>query len=97
MGADCAPFLANLFSLGYQHEWMTKTAKVDSKLAKGFNDSVRYIDELLAINNNGLMKKYMNDISPTELGLNMNGNVDKSSAYLNLKLEVTNNETVKLP
>ena len=47
MGADCARLLANLFLFSYEHEWMMKMAKVDRKLAKSFNDSVRYIDDLL--------------------------------------------------
>ena len=54
MGTDCAPFLTNLFVFSYGNEWTTKTAKAYRKLAKSFNDSVRYIDDLLIINNNGL-------------------------------------------
>ena len=56
MGTDCARFLANLFSFTYGHERMMKTAKIDRKLAESVNDSVRYIDDLLTINNDGLMK-----------------------------------------
>ena len=67
MGTDCAPFLANLFLFSYENEWIVKTAKTDRKLAKSFNDSVRYIDDLLTINNNGLMKEHMKDIYPEEL------------------------------
>ena len=69
MGTDCASFLANLSLFSYEHEWMMKTAKVGKKLAKSFNDSVRYIDDLLTINNDGLTKKHMNDIYPKELDL----------------------------
>ena len=96
MGTDCAPFLANLFLFSYEHEWMMKTAKVDRKLAKSFNDSVRYIDDLLTINNDGLMKKHMNDIYPKELDLkHENSGNDKSASYLDLKLDVTNKEITK--
>ena len=92
----CAPFLANLFSFCYEHEWMLKTAKIDRKLAKSFNDSVRYIDDLLTINNDGLMKKHMNDIYPKELDLkHENSGNDKSASYLDLKLDVTNKEITK--
>ena len=96
MGTDCAPFLANLFLFSYENEWMMKTAKIDRKLAKSFNDSVRYIDDLLTINNNGLMKKHMNDIYPKELDLkHENSGNDKSASYLDLKLDVTNKEITK--
>ena len=75
---------------------MMKTAKVDRKLAKSFNDSVRYIDDLLTINNDGLMKKHMNDICPTELDLkHENSGNDKNASYLDLKLDVTNQEFTK--
>ena len=73
-----------------------KTAKIDRKFAKSFNDSVRYIDDLLTINNDGLMKKHMNDIYPKELDLNHeNSGNDKSASYLDLKLDVTNKEITK--
>ena len=34
-----------------------------------FNNSIRYVDDLLTINNDGLMKKHMNKIYPKELEL----------------------------
>jgi len=97
IGTDCAPFLANLFLFTYEHEWMTKTAQIDRKLAKSFNDSVRYIDDLLTINKNGLMKKYMNDIYPKELDLKHenSGNDKSASCLLDLKLDVTNKQIIK--
>ena len=61
MGTDCAPFLANLFLYSYEHEWMMKMKKTNPQLARQFNRSARYIDDLLTINNDGLMKKYMKD------------------------------------
>lgn len=96
MGTDCAPFLANLFLFIYEHEWMMKTAKTDRSLAKGFNQSARYIDDLLAINNDGMMKTYMNDIYPTGIELkHENSASDTSASYLDLQLDVLNNEIVK--
>ena len=96
MGTDCAPFLANLFLFSYEHEWMMKMAKVDNNLARRFNQSVRYIDDLLTINNDGLIKKYMSDIYPAELELkHENSDSDKSASYLDLRLDVQNKEIVK--
>ena len=53
MGTDCAPFLANLFLYSYEHEWMMKMKKTNPQLARQFNRSARYIDDLLTINNGG--------------------------------------------
>ena len=69
MGTDCAPFLANLFLYSYEHEWMMKMKKTNPQLARQFNRSARYIDDLLTINNDGHMKKYMKDMYPAELEL----------------------------
>ena len=96
MGTDCAPFLANLFLYSYESEWMQKMAKTDSQLARRFNKSVRYIDDLLTINNDGLMKKYMSEIYPKELELkHENSKNDKSASYLDTQLDVLNCEIVK--
>ena len=67
MGTYCAPFLANLFLYSYEHEWMMEKKKSD-QLAQAFSRSTRYIDDLFTINSDGLMKKYMSDIYPEELG-----------------------------
>ena len=55
MGTDCAPFLANLFLFSYENEWMMRMKQTDPHLAR---QSVRYIDDLLTISNNGLMKAH---------------------------------------
>jgi len=95
MGTDCAPFLANLFLYSYEHEWMMKMKKTNPQLARQFNRSARYIDDLLTINNDGLMKKYMKDMYPAELELtHENSKNDKSASYLDLQLDVLNGEIV---
>ena len=75
---------------------MMKAPKVDRTLLKSFHDSVRYIDDLLTINNYGLMKKHMNDIYPKELDLkHENSGDDKSASHLDLKLDGSNKEITK--
>ena len=86
MGTDCAPYLANLFLFYYEHKWMMKTKETNPQLARRFNKSVRYIDDLLTINNDGLMNKYMSDIYPKELELkHENSQNDQHTTYLDLK------------
>ena len=48
MGTDCAPLLANLFLFYYEYAYMKGLMKNDFRLA---NNTVRYIDDLLALNN----------------------------------------------
>ena len=95
MGTDCAPFLANLFLYSYEHEWMMKMKKTNPQLARQFNRSARYIDDLLTINNDGHMKKYMKNMYPAELELkHENSKSDKIASYLHLQLDVLNGEIV---
>ena len=51
MGTDCAPLLANLFLFFYEYSYMRDLIKTDLVLAKKFNNSMRYIDDLLTLNN----------------------------------------------
>ena len=95
MGTDCAPFLANLFLFSYENEWMMKMKKENPQLAHKFNHSTRYIDDLLTLNNDGLMKEHMNDIYPDELVLkHENAKNDKQASYLDLNINVINHELV---
>ena len=95
MGTDCAPYLSNLFLFYYEHEWMMKTKETNPKLARQFNKSVRYIDDLLTINNDGLMNEHMSDIYPKELELkHENSRNDQHTTYLDLEMNVVNNEIV---
>ena len=95
MGTDCAPFLANLFLYSYEHEWMMKMKQQDPKLARRFNHSTRYIDDLLTINNDDLMKQYMNEIYPEELELkHENPDNDQNASYLDLNIDIENKEIV---
>ena len=43
--------------------------KTNPQLARQFNRSARYIDDLLTINKDGHMKKCMKDMYPAELEL----------------------------
>ena len=71
MGTDCAPYLANLFLFYYEHEWMMKTKETNPKLARQFNKSARYIDNLLTINNDGLMMNTCLTSTPENSNSNM--------------------------
>ena len=46
MGTDCAPLLANLFLFYYEYKFMKALIKNDILVAKKFNNTMRYIDDL---------------------------------------------------
>ena len=52
MGTNCAPLLANLFLYSYEDEFLDKLIKEGKrKLARKFNLSCRYTDDLISFNN----------------------------------------------
>ena len=49
MGTNCAPFLADVFLYSYENEFLDKLVKEGKrKLARKFNLSYRYIDNLIS-------------------------------------------------
>ena len=70
MGTDCAPQLANLFLFHYEYSYMKILMKKNLCVAKKFNDTIRYIDALLTVNNyNSKFEKEICNIYPPELTL----------------------------
>ena len=51
MGTDCAPLLANLFLFYYEYKYRKNLIKTNTILTKKFNNTMRYIDDLLTLNN----------------------------------------------
>ena len=55
MGTDCAPLLANLFLFSYEYRYMKSLIKNNIFMARRFNNTMRYIDDLLVSNFNDAM------------------------------------------
>ena len=86
MGTDCAPYLANLFLFAYEFEFLNDTLKQkDFSTLHKFNKCHRYIDDLLAVNNDGILNDFKGRIYPPELQLTC-----EEVNYLDLHLKVTN-------
>jgi hypothetical protein len=66
MGTNCAPLLANLLLYSYEAEFIQKILHENKPLAVAFNSTFRYIDDVLAINNDQF-HSYVDSIYPSEL------------------------------
>ena len=82
MGSDPAPFLANLFLYYYESEWLTKIMKTDLERARRFANTLRFIDDRLAMNNNREFEKSYLEIYPKDLQLNKENNGYGEGSYL---------------
>ena len=102
MGTDCGPLLANLylFALEYKSirsKWVdvnedgSKKSEMDRKsdrnLAKAFANAFRYIDDLITINNRGVLESVWKDIYP-HLMLEKQNQSNLSTEFLDLTLTV---------
>lgn len=91
MGTNCAPYLANLFLFAYEFDFLNSTLKQkDFSTLHKFKKCHRYIDDLLAVNNDGALEDFKGRIYPPELKLNSEDKSDKDVNYLDLHLEIKN-------
>ena len=98
MGTNCAPLLADLFLYSYENEFLDKLIKEGKrKLARRFNLSYRYIDDLISFNNKRF-KEFTSDIYPKELTISETTESTSVASYLDLLFtrDRSNNITTKL-
>ena len=89
MGTDCAPLLANLFLFYYEYKYMKKLIKDNIWVAKSFNNTMRYIDDLLTLNNTRF-ECAIEDIYPPELQLKKTTDGPTALSYLDIMLTIDN-------
>ena len=84
MGTNCAPLLADLFLYSYENEVLDKLIKEGKrKLARKFNVSYRYIDDLISFNHKRF-KEFTSDIYPKELTISETTESTSVASYLDL-------------
>ena len=83
MGTDCAPLLANLYLFYYEYNYMKNFMKFDY----GINFTVRYIDDLLTLNNT-LFVNEISNIYPQELVIYRTSESDVHVSYLDINISI---------
>ena len=83
MGTDYAPQLANLFLFHYEYLYMKNLMRDNLCMAKKFGNTVRYIDDLLTLNNNNFEEEIPNNY-PSELTLKRTSESDTKLSYLDI-------------
>ena len=89
MGTDCAPLVPNLFLFYYEYKYMRNLIKMNLMLAKKFSNTMRYIDDLLTLNNTSFHSA-IDDIYPDELKLKKTSESSMSLSYLDIKIAIIN-------
>ena len=98
MGTHCAPLFADLFLYCYENEILDKLIKEGKrKLARKFNLSYRYINDLISFNNERF-KEFISDIYPKEHKISETTESTSVASYLDLLFirDNSNSITTKL-
>jgi hypothetical protein len=87
MGTNCVPLLADLFLYSYEADFKQGLlTKIKRKLARSFNLTFRYIDDVLSLNNYKFGD--VGRIYPIELEIKDTTYTDISASYLDLHIEI---------
>ena len=84
MGTNCTPLLADLFLYSYENEFLDKLIKEGKrKLARKFNLSYHYTEDLISFNNKRF-KEFISDIYSKELIISETTESTSVASYLDL-------------
>ena len=88
MGTNCTPLLADLFLYSYEIGFIQRLLKKnEKKLARSFNFTFSYTDDVLSLNNSRF-GDFIDRIYPIELDIKDTTYTDRSASYLDLNLEI---------
>jgi len=88
VGTNCASLLADFFLYSYDADFIQRRLKKsEKKLARSFNFTFRYIDNVLSLNNSRF-GDFVDRIYPIELEIKNTTDTDRSTSYLDLHLEI---------
>ena len=92
MGSDPAPFMANLFLFYYESGFLREYKKNNLAGARKFGYVFRYIDDLLAVNDNGEFENNIINIYPKELELKKENIGYEHATFLDLDITINNKQ-----
>ena len=92
MGSDPAPFFANLFLAHKEADWVKAQHKLGAINVRKINNSFRFIDDLLSLNDGSTLEKHYKDVYPTELELKKENNSNSCASFLDLYIYIENGE-----
>ena len=92
MESDPTPFFANHFLAHKEAECVKTQRKLGTINVGKINNSFRFIDDLLSLNDANTFEKHYKDIYPTELELRKENNSNSCASFLDLYIYIENGE-----
>ena len=90
MGTDPAPFMANLFLYYYESKFIKQHKINNMNRIRKFNYIFRFIDDLIAINDDKEFENNIKNIYPEELELKKENIGDQQASYLDFYAKISN-------
>ena len=88
MGTNCTPLLTDTFLYLYEADFIQGLLKENGKkLARSFNFTFRYIDDVLSLNNSRI-GDFVDRLYPIELEIKDTTDTDRSATCVDLHLEI---------
>ena len=92
MGSDPAPFFANLILAHKEADRVKTQRKLGTINVRKINNSFRFTDNLLLLNDGSTFEKHYKDIYPAELELKKENNNNSPASFLDLYIYIENRE-----
>ena len=90
MGSDPAPFFANLFLAFYEIRWINDQRKLGVINTRKLNNTFRFIDDLLSLNDDSIFESSYNSIYPTEMELKKENSTNNAATFLDINISIEN-------
>ena len=90
MGTDPAPFFANLFLAFYENKWINCQRKLNILNTRKMNNTFRFIDDLLSLNDDSIFELNYNSIYPTEMELKKENSSNDTATFLDINITIEN-------
>ena len=92
MGSDPAQNFPNLFLAHKEADWIKAQRKLGKINVRKINNSFRFADDLLSLNDSSTFEKYYKNIYQIELELKKENNSSSCAFFLDLYIYIENEE-----
>ena len=90
MGSDPGLFFTNLFLAHKEVDWVKAQRRLGTINVRKINNSFRFIDDLLSLNDENTFEKHYRDIYPTELELKKGNHSNSCAPFLDIYIYIEN-------
>ena len=88
MGTSCAPYLANLFLVKYETDYIKNSMAVDYNMCRKIKHIFRLMDDLVVLNDDNVFETVYKKIYPASLELNKTNEDNTAATFLDVRVVI---------